>query len=203
MEKKEVFRKSSVERISSPEQLNDYIKVIKPSVVLLTGALVLLLVGAVIWGIAGTIPVTASEKGAFYQTGDDGYCDQIVCVMTAEASGKLKEGMEVQVSPDTASRDTYGYIKGSIEKISQYPVSEEEIAELLQNETLAASIMPEGNVGMMVTVKLESDTDSRNHLAWSNKKGNQVKISQGMTGNALVVIKNQKPIDLVLSSEGE
>lgn len=203
MEKKEVFRKSSVERISSPEQLNDYIRVIKPSVVLLTGALVLLLVGAVIWGIAGTIPVTVSEKGAFYQTENGGSCDQMVCVLTAEAAGKLKEGMEVQVSPDTASRDTYGYVKGSIDKISQYPVSLEEIEDLVQNETLAHSIMPEGNVGMMVTVKLESDSESENHLAWSNKKGNQVKVTQGMTGNALVVIKNQKPIDLVLSSEGE
>lgn len=203
MEKKEVFRKSSVERISSPEQLNDYIKVIKPNVVLLTGALVLLLIGAVIWGVAGSIPVTISQAGAFYETGQTGYCDKMVCILTAENAGKLTEGMEVQVSPDTASRDTYGYIRGSIEEISQYPAGAEEVVELVGNESLARAIMPEGTIGMMVTVKLQSDDASANHLAWSSEKGSQVKITQGLTGNALVVLKNQKPIDLVLNSEGE
>ena len=47
---KQIFREKSIERISSPEQLNDYLKVTKPAVWVVLIAVILLLVGMVIWG---------------------------------------------------------------------------------------------------------------------------------------------------------
>ena len=59
----ELFRKKSLERISSPEQLNAYIRVSTPSVWVLLGAIIVLLVGVCVWGVFGrmdtTLPVTA------------------------------------------------------------------------------------------------------------------------------------------------
>ena len=40
----QLFRKKSVERVSSPEQLNDYIRVANPSLWLVLGAVIVLLV---------------------------------------------------------------------------------------------------------------------------------------------------------------
>lgn len=54
-EKTSIFRKKSIARISSPEQLNDYICVSSPSVWLLLAAVAVLLVGVVIWGVFGTM----------------------------------------------------------------------------------------------------------------------------------------------------
>ncbi len=51
----ELFRKKSLERISSPEQLNDYIRVTTPSVWLVLVATVILLLGLLAWSIMGTI----------------------------------------------------------------------------------------------------------------------------------------------------
>ena len=48
-----LFRKKSLERISSPEQLNHYIRVSTPSVWLLLGAIVILLAGVCVWGVFG------------------------------------------------------------------------------------------------------------------------------------------------------
>lgn len=67
-EKTNLFRKKSIERISSPEQLNDYICVSSPGVWLILMAVVVLLAGVVIWGVFGTmnsyIDVCAvSDKG--------------------------------------------------------------------------------------------------------------------------------------------
>ncbi|MBR6332386.1 MAG: hypothetical protein IKR78_04560, partial [Dehalococcoidales bacterium] len=45
-----IFRKKSVEHISSPEQLNDYLHVTNLSVWLLLIAVAILLVGLLIWG---------------------------------------------------------------------------------------------------------------------------------------------------------
>ena len=48
-----LFRKKSLDRISSPEQLNDYIRVSTPSVWMLLTAVVILLVGVCVWGVFG------------------------------------------------------------------------------------------------------------------------------------------------------
>ncbi len=53
-----LFRKKSLERISSPEQLNAYIRVATPSVWLLLSAIVILLVGVCVWGVFGHMDTT-------------------------------------------------------------------------------------------------------------------------------------------------
>jgi hypothetical protein len=52
---KRIYRKVSLERISSPERLNDYIKVSNPSVWLILAAVAVLLIAAVIWGCTAEI----------------------------------------------------------------------------------------------------------------------------------------------------
>ena len=50
MEQQTVYRKKSLERIQSPEQLNDYLRVTNPSVWVILAAVALILAGALIWG---------------------------------------------------------------------------------------------------------------------------------------------------------
>ena len=52
-----IFKKRSIERISSPEKLDDYIRVTTPSVLLTLVALLLLLAGAILWGIFGELTI--------------------------------------------------------------------------------------------------------------------------------------------------
>ena len=52
-----IFRKKSMERVSGPETLNDYIRVTTPSVWIVLIALVLLLAGMLAWSIFGTLTV--------------------------------------------------------------------------------------------------------------------------------------------------
>ena len=53
-----VFRQKNIDRVSSPEQLNDYIRVTTPSVWLVLAALVLLLIGMLAWSVLGTVEAT-------------------------------------------------------------------------------------------------------------------------------------------------
>ena len=50
-----IFREKSLKRVSSPEQLNDYIHVTSPSVWIILIAIVLLLAGMLAWSIFGTV----------------------------------------------------------------------------------------------------------------------------------------------------
>lgn len=51
----DLFRKKSLERVSSPEQLDDYIRVTTPSVWLILLALIVLLAGLLVYSICGTV----------------------------------------------------------------------------------------------------------------------------------------------------
>ena len=46
----QLFRKKSVDKVSSPEQLNEYIRVANPGVWMVLAAIVILLAGVVVWG---------------------------------------------------------------------------------------------------------------------------------------------------------
>ncbi|MBR5364923.1 MAG: hypothetical protein IK132_01630 [Clostridia bacterium] len=96
MEQQTVYRKKSLERIQSPEQLNDYLRVTNPSVWVILAAVALILAGALIWGsfayIDSFVTGTAEVKdGVMTVTFED------------EALAKnVKAGMNVTVG-DTVS----------------------------------------------------------------------------------------------------
>lgn len=63
-----IFRKSSIDRVQSPEQLNDYIKVSNPSAWVIIIAAIVLLGAVLVWSIFGTVELnktvsTTNEKG--------------------------------------------------------------------------------------------------------------------------------------------
>lgn len=58
-----IFREKSIKRVSSPEQLNDYIRVTSPSVWIVLIALVVLLLGMLAWSVLGRIEVH-NENGS-------------------------------------------------------------------------------------------------------------------------------------------
>ena len=61
--KDSIFRKKSMDRVTGPESLNDYIRVTSPSVWIALLALVVLLVGLLAWSIFGRIEVK-DENGS-------------------------------------------------------------------------------------------------------------------------------------------
>lgn len=85
-----IFREKSIKRVSSPEQLGDYIRVSNPSVWMVLAAVIVLLVGVCIWGIFGKLETTVSAP----VTVKNG---QAVCYVTEKDVGSVKAGMPVTV----------------------------------------------------------------------------------------------------------
>ncbi|MBR4718868.1 MAG: hypothetical protein IKP31_01355 [Lachnospiraceae bacterium] len=57
MEGSELYREKSIEKVSTPEQLNDYIRVTSPSVWAVLIALVVLMLGVLVWCVFGSITI--------------------------------------------------------------------------------------------------------------------------------------------------
>jgi hypothetical protein len=58
-----LFRKKSIERISSPEQLNDYLRVTSPSTWIILIAVIVLLAGLLLWSSVTTIESYVEGSG--------------------------------------------------------------------------------------------------------------------------------------------
>ena len=58
-----VFRQKSMVRITSPEQMNDYIRVSNPSVWMLLAAVIVLLIGVCVWGAFGHLDTVVQTGG--------------------------------------------------------------------------------------------------------------------------------------------
>lgn len=86
----QLFRKKSLEKVSSPEQLNDYIRVSNPGVWIALAAVIVLLIGVCVWGIFGKIETTVGSAAVV----KDG---SMTLYIKEEHLGEITEGMIVRV----------------------------------------------------------------------------------------------------------
>ncbi len=96
-----VFREKSIERISSPDQLNDYVRLSNPGVWFVLGAIMIILLGACIFGIFGHIDSSVPAVGI----SSDG---KMVCLVKKEYGDRFTKDMKVKIDDaeyDVSLRD--------------------------------------------------------------------------------------------------
>lgn len=96
-QKNTIFRKKSLDRVSSPEQLNDYIKVATPGMWLILLAIVIFLVGMIVWGAMGKLETTV--RGAVVFDGENSavYISEESAEKIAPGQTLRADGMEFTV----------------------------------------------------------------------------------------------------------
>lgn len=122
MENQTIFRDKSIERISSPDQLNDYVKLTNPGVWFVVAAIMTILFGALIFGIVGHIDssvpgVCISENGKAVCLVKREYGERFREDMYMKADGKeykvfLKNAKPVALD---SSMDSYALFVGNME----------------------------------------------------------------------------------------
>ncbi len=86
-----IFREKSIERLESPEKLNDYLRVTSPGVWLVLATVIVLLAGVCIWGFFGRINATV-PAAVVAEKGEDS-----VCLVPASALEGVVKNREVRV----------------------------------------------------------------------------------------------------------
>ena len=110
-ENQTVFRKKTLDRISSPEQLTDYLRVTNPGIWVVLVAVILLLAGVFAWSLVGTLETSAEVKIAV--------SDHTAKVIPL-GSESLADGMPLRVSGQEyqiafSETDEYGRSVGTAE----------------------------------------------------------------------------------------
>ena len=86
----ELFRKKSIERVTSPEQLNDYIRVSNPGVWMILAAVVILLAGVCVWGFFGRLDTKKQASGVCENS-------KLTCYIKSDDISDVKEDTIISV----------------------------------------------------------------------------------------------------------
>lgn len=86
-----IFREKSIERVSSPEQLDAYLKVTSPKVWILLSAIIVLLIGFICWGVIGKIE-TSEPTSCFIEEG------KLYCYTNEETAEKIDIGTIIKLN---------------------------------------------------------------------------------------------------------
>lgn len=108
----------------------------------------------------------------------------------------VEKGMDVQISPANARREEFGFIRGKVEFVSSFPVTQEGMMSILQYPQLVNEISKSGPP-YLVDVSLLQDPESLSGFAWSSKAGNTIHVSAGSMCTGLVKVREVPPISLV------
>ncbi len=117
--KKKLFRDKSIQELSSPENLKEYIRVTDIRVWLVLAAVFCVLIGLLIWAFLGSITVT-KEVNCVVSKGE-------VIGYVADPSG-IDVGMEV----------IFDGLRGKVTNVAEKPVSREELSSMYEAYILYA-----------------------------------------------------------------
>jgi hypothetical protein len=120
---KQVFRKKSVERISSPEQLRDYMRVTTPGTWMVLTAVILLLAGLIVSSALVNVESTIPGQAV---VDEDGMLMQIELPLSQKSL--VSPGMVVRVSDREAKVDMVFQAEDALQVLAELPEDGEKLA---------------------------------------------------------------------------
>lgn len=128
MEKKQIFRQKSLERMNTPESLNNYIRVTTPAVWIILIAVILLITGAFVWAASVKLATKTVTGAAVVKNGTAAlYLDE-EGMDTVAAQMLLIVGEEEFILPELDTRAVRLYELNDAAIMKIIGVTEEEYA---------------------------------------------------------------------------
>ena len=147
--------------------------------------------GAVVPG--ATINVTNLDTKSVHSSTTDG--EGVFRVVNLDA-GRYR--MEITAKGfNTVKREEFGSMVGTVQTISDFPMTPQGMAAVLHNDNLVTRFTKEG-AAYAATVSLEHDGDSVSGYRWAVGKGPPVRLTSGTLTRAEITTRRQRPIDLVV-----
>ncbi len=125
-----IFRKVALERLSSPEQIDQLLEVTTPRGWLALGALGALLAAGLVWGLVGSIPTLAAGEGIMLRRGG-------VMDLVATAGGQVddvlvKVGDVIRKGQRVATVRQQGLLRQAEDLSARRAVADRELQELIR-----------------------------------------------------------------------
>lgn len=177
---KEVFRRSTMNRVTSSDELDHYIKVTNPSAWAVTLAALLLICGIITWSVIAIVPVTVETIGVTVPN-DDPNKVTVLCWVDETTADRINEsGMKASVDG----------IEAEDAMLGETPMSFFEVVSFLDIDYFAEKVQLE-NWNYLVSIELDTDPTHTDYaVETSMGEGHLVPVS--------IVVSETRPINIVL-----
>jgi HlyD family secretion protein len=189
---KQLFRQQAMNKAFTADDLDKVMQVTRP-----TGWLALLMVGIIIlaflvWSITGNLSIKVTAGGVILDNTDAG--QQAVLFLPLAKQENVRPGMRVQMTLSGLPPQQYGYLLGTVRSVSQYPLTAQNMSDVLKNDALVA-IFSQSGPEIMVTIYLQLEDGTKDYT-WTT--GRSAQISSGTLLQASIVVDEKRPIALLL-----
>lgn len=121
-----------------------------------------------------------------------------VVFVPANQGKRIQPGMEVQISPSNVKREEFGFIRGTVGAVSEYPIDVGGMMSVLNNDALVKEIQADGSAKIQVRIKLTPSSTTPSGFQWSSSSGPPFRIGGGTQVAAAVIVERRAPISKVL-----
>jgi HlyD family secretion protein len=148
----------------------------------------------------GQIVTAGTRLGSINSKGDE--AKLMSAVYFADKDGQqVKPGMEVQITPSLVKRERFGGILGKVSEVTSFPVTGQDMANIIGNqglaESLAESLTSSGKAPVQVFADLDT-AKTNSGYKWSSSGGPDLKLSAGTTVQVQVRVGEVVPISYIL-----
>ena len=119
-----IFTKKASERLRSPDDLDEYVRVTNPSIWVVLAACAVLLIGLFAWGLFGTAEASVSGVGTYVK-------GEAICFLPADKASKVNVGDPANVGGELMEVASVGAV----------PLSRVEAHEIVGGDYLAATLV--------------------------------------------------------------
>jgi HlyD family secretion protein len=121
---------------------------------------------------------------------------QALVYLPAAQAKDVHPEMEVKISPSNVKPEEFGFVRGRVVYISDFPDTPAELMRNFQNEVLVKVLTNDGPVTELRVVMLK-DPNTPSGYQWSSSKGPNLLLSGGTLCTAEVITRWQKPVTLI------
>jgi HlyD family secretion protein len=121
---------------------------------------------------------------------------QLLVYLPAAQGKDAKPNMTVQISPSTVRREEYGFMRGKVIYVSDFPATPAALMRNFQNEALVSELTKDGPVTEL-RVSMTRNPLTHSGYDWSSRTGPPIIVTSGSICEANIITREQKPITLL------
>jgi HlyD family secretion protein len=122
---------------------------------------------------------------------------QPIVYVNSSTGKRIQKGMEAQISPSTVKREEYGFMKGQVEWVADFPATPDSMMGALRNSALVEELLG-GSSKIEMRAALLPDQKTASGYQWSSSGGPPFKVGSGTKVTVSVVVERKRPITKVL-----
>jgi hypothetical protein len=213
---KNIFRKVMIDRLSSPDELTEMLRITKRADWLILAAMGLIVLTGLLWGSMAKLPITVAGEGilGFCNEQSDGGAGGSSAVRSGTARAhdsktdvvlfvpetmihQIHPGLEVRVMPEGYEVQQYGFLTGTVSEIGALPVDNGALAKSFCSADRVRRCITR-HLRMEVRVHLQQNPAAPSEWKWTSGYSVPASSLVGTAVEGEIVLRKIHPIQWLL-----